>query len=88
MSNERDFKMKYIRVILITVSVLTLVCASLTLCRVIPTFIGLVLSLSFVACDFAVQAVFAHKMKNKLSMISYIIAACVVAAVVLYNLFA
>lgn len=78
--------MKYIRAFLITVSVLTLICATLTLCRVIPTFIGLVLSLSFVACDFAVQAVLAHKLKNKLSMISYIIAACFVSGVVLYNI--
>lgn len=80
--------MKYIRIVLITVSVLTLICASLTLCRVIPTHIGLALSLSLIVCEFIIQAVLAFKVKNKLSMISYIIAAVAITGVVLYNIFA
>ncbi len=80
--------MKYIRIILITVSVLTLICASLTLCRVIPANIGLALSLSLIVCEFIIQAVLAFKVKNKLSMISYIIAAVAITGVVLYNIFA
>lgn len=78
--------MKYIRIALITVSALTLVCASLTLCRIIPLRQGIVVSLAFVVCEFAVQAILAYKVKNRLSMISYIIAAAVVLGIAVYSL--
>ena len=79
--------MKFTRIVLIIISILTLISATLTLCRIIPTMPGLVISLSLVICEFIVQAVVAYKVRNKISMTGYIVAAVGLAAVITYNLF-
>lgn len=77
--------MKYTRIILIIISILTLVSASLTLCHIIPIMLGVTVSLSLVACEFLLQAFVAYKVRNKISMVGYIVAAAGMAAAILYN---
>lgn len=77
--------MKYTRIILIIISIFTLISATLTLCKIIPTMPGLIVSLSLVICEFLVQAFVAYKVRNKISMIGYIVAAAGLTAVILYN---
>lgn len=76
--------MKIIRIILIAVSLLTLISASLTLCHIIPVIPGVVISLALVVCEFALRAAVAYKTRNKISMLGYIVAAVGLTAVMLY----
>lgn len=76
--------MKYIRIFLIIISILTLITASLTLCHMIPILPGTILSLFLILCEFAIQSVLAYKARRKIAMISYIAASAGIAGIMLW----
>ena len=76
--------MKITRIALIIISILTLISATLALCRIVPTVPGLIVSVSLIVCEFIIQAVVTARAGNKWALAGYIVAALGISMVSVY----
>ena len=80
--------LKIVKIVNFIIAVLILIAAVLSLCHIIPTVPGIIISLGLILCNFMIEAVLAYKRGSKLTMISYLAASCGLAVVVVYSVFA